>query len=1594
LYSNSEVNLTRVLMNQIEQLTRNDNRALQLFFCALVYVVSSKTNSENSDVILINNKSDAISENDVLIAKCDFSEENSFKEVLQQISRKISVSNSSVYGSYTAVCISDSDDQEKFNEYIEKNQIRMGLFYNTAEKRINVYTDLMCDMFDTNTVKNVFKNAISCILSNINSCLYDISLISDEETKELEKEINTKTELNYTVFNKALEEALEKGGSKIALKCNIDLDDVYAFLEDSKNAAADYKIKKCVLTRTSRFRIKKYDVEKGILFVLQTPDNDIFYLNHNAELFINSFDGNKNVQVLFDSVNSKNYDFYMSSKNKEITFHGDISDFDNLKKLIQLLYKFGIITLTAYSNDMSYTVQKLVPDEDEFIGADDVCLPYYKIQGTEVIIAGEKLQIYEASYLSANNISVLSFTYRELTDLINQINQDQFSSLKYSVFCIDKYEDIAVSLKLINELREKNNNVQSVVIGKLAGIFYKELSESDDIDFVINNNNYESLYSVCTSDNEYRYNYEHKSTSETNPDHLLADLSEIVYSSLPFDSSIEIKLSNGAEAATIINNVKAVSTLFGYISFEFDDNCTLEFFTRIFNALDVHDCLCKIHCTSLPDKKIIEYLTAQFRFIEWDIVLYSLSERHRKELQERFNITVQPSDDEIFRFLDACEKIANNEVGISFIIGLPCYNYKDIEETDNILNIFYNKYHSIRKLNAEKAVSKPEYLDVFSYDEIGMYTYASSYEEFLYFSELNLYNVEADETDVEKPYLMFADEEFNDNLIKNYLNVNKKTANIVGSIRRQIVFNSYSYNDIRIESNKLACYLKDKNVKKGDNVILLCSNPFYQIISIFASIKLGAVYVPLDIANPYERVCSILKQTSSECIISDSVLKNDYDVNNIINLSLSEYEMYPSESIITEIDPSDSIYIIFTSGTTGTPKGVELSNISLCNFIQWRIKKYGFTSEDVTMQTLQYSFDGYYTNLYSSIMSNGQLVVFDCKYYREYTEFPAVISNLNITNMSTVPPIAKAVYTYGNKSNLRSLRFIVLAGQKSDDSLLRTIKNYTPDVRIINEYGPTECCIAVFSNNDLDETNISTIGEPVWNTGAVILNHNNELMPIGVIGEICIYGIQLAKKYIGLKEETENKFIIQKSLNERVYKTGDLGYSTPDGKFHIMGRIDNQLKVNGFRIEPFEIERIITSIEEVDDCAVLSAVTNDGVEQIVAYYSSEKGMLKEKIYDKIISSLPKYMIPAKIIRVRCILRNSNGKIVPGNFEVISDNQEETAKKVFRSPRNEIEKEIISVIEEVLEVSGIGIDDNFFELGGNSFNALSIVSKTNRLFNTEELFSNPTVRMLYDNIISVNYHDDSILKQMNVSANSEYAMICIPYGGGTANVYYDLSKEVISISDKIDIYSVRLPGHEITDDENYMSIKDIANKILEYVIERNLYKKKLVVYGHCSNGSALTIELTRLLQENNMKPVLSFVGAALPANNSKIALKLIDMSSKLASDEAIFTRLKKMGFSAGTDESFMDRIVRAFRFDGESATEYYINMEKDVKLDVPIINIVSDDDPATKGYSKKYIQWNKYTDMLSLIVVNGGGHYFVNSRTAETAEKLVKAILMY
>lgn len=1573
-------------MQQIEQLTKNDNRALQLFFCALTYVVSSKINSEKSDVILINNKSDDISEDDVLIAKCDFSEEDSFKEILQQISKKISVNNSSVYGLYPAVCISDGDIQEKFNEYIERNQIRMGLYYNTTDKKINVYADLLCDMFDTNTVKHVFQNAISCILSNINSHLSDIHLISEKEIDELKKGINAKTELNYTIFNKALEEALEKGGSKIALKCNIALDDIYAFLENTKNTIADDKINNCVLAKTSRFRIQGYDVEKGKLIVLQTIDNDILYLNRNAELLINIFNGINNVKALFDAVSCSKFVFYASSQDKKTTFNYDISDFNNFKKVIQLLYSFGIITLTDYISDANNIVQKIVPDNDEFIGADDVCLSCLKTQDTEVIIVGEKLKINEASYLYEKNIPVLAFTYSELTELINETDRVNFDSLKYAVLCINKYEDLAVSVKIINELHSKNSNVRSVIIGKLANVFYKELTESDEIDFVIKNNNCESLYNICTGNND-----EHKVTSEIVAEPLIADLSKIVYSKSPFGSSFEIRLSSKSDAATVIKNIKTVSTLLGFISFELEENCTIEFFNKIFTSTDVHDCLCKIRCNSLPDRKIVEYLTERFRFIEWDISLYSLSERHRTELQEKFDIPTQPSDDNLFGFLDACEQTANNQVAISFIIGLPCYGYKDIEETNNTLNIFYNKYHSIRWLNAERAVSKPEYLDIFSYEEIGMYTYASSFEEFMYFSVLNDVN---EESEAEKPYLMYSDEKLNDSLTNHYSYVNKKIASIVGRIRRKIVFKSYSYNDIRIESNKLACYLKEKNIQKGDNIILLCSSPFYQIISIFASIKLGAVYVPLDISNPYERVCSILKQTGSECIISDAVLKYDYDVKNNINLSLKEYEKCSSERIVTEIDPSDSIYIIFTSGTTGNPKGVELSNISLCNFIQWRIKKYGFTSDDVTMQTLQYSFDGYYTNLYSAIMSNGQLVAFDSDYYREYEEFPEVISSLKVTNLSTVPPIAKAIYTYGNKSNLSSLKFIVLAGQKSDDSLLRTIKNYTHDIQIINEYGPTECCIAVFSNNDLDETNVSTIGEPVWNTGAVILNHNNELMPVGVIGEICIYGIQLAKRYIGLKEETENKFIVQKSLNERVYKTGDLGYSTLDGKFHIMGRIDNQLKINGFRIEPFEIERVITSIEEVDDCAVLSEDTNDGVEQIVAYYSSEKAMLKEKIYDKIISMLPKYMIPAKITRVRSILRNSNGKIIPGNFEVISDNEETNETKVFQAPRNEIEQEILNVLEDVLEVTGIDIDDNFFELGGNSFNALSIVSKTNRLFNTEELFSNPTVRMLYDNIISVNYHDDAILKQMNISAKSEYAMICIPYGGGNANVYYNLSKEISSISDKIDIYSVRLPGHEITDDENYMSIKDIAKEILEYVIEKNLNRKKLIVYGHCSNGSALTIELTRLLQENNMKPVLSFVGAALPANNSKIALKLIDLSSKLASNEAIFARLKKMGFSAGTDESFMDRIVRAFRFDGESATEYYINIDKDIKLDVPIVNIVSDDDPATKGYSKKYIQWKKYTDTLSLIVISGGGHYFVNTRTAKTAEELVKAILKY
>ena len=447
------------------------------------------------------------------------------------------------------------------------------------------------------------------------------------------------------------------------------------------------------------------------------------------------------------------------------------------------------------------------------------------------------------------------------------------------------------------------------------------------------------------------------------------------------------------------------------------------------------------------------------------------------------------------------------------------------------------------------------------------------------------------------------------------------------------------------------------------------------------------------------------------------------------------------ESLRKEI-PGDSLaYIIFTSGTVGKPKGVGVEHRGLANYVNWRLKNYGFLEEDVTMQLLSSSFDGFGANFYPALLSGGKLVLVGRDELSDYEKIARIIEQEGVTDTSLVPSMYEALLSHGEGEGFRSMKFVVLAGEKARGDIISSSKRRKPWIKLMNEYGPTEGTVAAAGNKQIEEENPAVIGTPIWNVRIYILGSGNHLQPKGLVGEIFISGAGLARGYLNDQELSARKFFYiaftpQQSV--RLYGTGDLGRWKYDGSIEFLGRIDSQVKIRGYRVELGEIEAQLLNHEAIQEAVVIDRKDEKGDKYLVAYIVSGKTFDTTELRNILSQSLPDYMIPSFFIPIGAIPLTPNGKI---DLKALPWSKGEASYREvgkYAAPRDKIEEKLVDIWYEVLGRSGtIGIDDNFFEIGGHSLKATILTSKIHRGLSVKiplaEVFKRQTIRGLSEYI---------------------------------------------------------------------------------------------------------------------------------------------------------------------------------------------------------------------------------------------------------------------
>lgn len=570
-----------------------------------------------------------------------------------------------------------------------------------------------------------------------------------------------------------------------------------------------------------------------------------------------------------------------------------------------------------------------------------------------------------------------------------------------------------------------------------------------------------------------------------------------------------------------------------------------------------------------------------------------------------------------------------------------------------------------------------------------------------------------------------------------------------------IVHNSkeYSYRVINDRANQLAHYLISKNINKEDKVCIYLDRSLTYIIAVLATLKVGATFVPIASNQAKKRINYILKDSQGKVVLTSKALKNNIDTNQIetfcLDVNNDVLEKQENKNIEVLVEPLEVCYLLYTSGSTGKPKGVLITQEGITNYLSSADQMYQMDSSYIFPLFTSIGFDLTITSTFLPLLYGGKMIIYkEPKHGPDLSLFDVIEENK--VNIIKLTPSHLSLLKDKNLKDSK-IKSMIVGGEEFKLNLANTIKDsFSSSLKIFNEYGPTEatvgCVVSKF--NQLKHKNKSVpIGLPIAGIQIFILDKNKNKVTRGVPGELYIAGKGLAKGYINNKVETSQKFGSLSFLDiEKVYQTGDLVRENKDGELEYLGRIDEQVKFRGFRIELLDIEINLLNFPRIKNVAVqlVTKFATDNEMQLVAFYTGESIINSEELSEYLVTELPDYMIPTHYQYLEQLPLTKNGKVDKQELKNLKISK--LNENIFIEPQGEIEELIAAIWQEVLKLEKVGSKDHFISLGGNSLAALRITARINEeveiKFPLNKVFELPTIHQY------AKYIEETLIKLLN------------------------------------------------------------------------------------------------------------------------------------------------------------------------------------------------------------------------------------------------------
>lgn len=547
-----------------------------------------------------------------------------------------------------------------------------------------------------------------------------------------------------------------------------------------------------------------------------------------------------------------------------------------------------------------------------------------------------------------------------------------------------------------------------------------------------------------------------------------------------------------------------------------------------------------------------------------------------------------------------------------------------------------------------------------------------------------------------------------------------------------------SYRELDQQANQLAHWLIGRGVKTETIVPILMDRSVEMLVAINGILKAGGAYLPLDPEHPHDRLAFIIDEVQASFVLTQAALEQKVP-GHIDAIALDGDTIAFSEQDEKRPNlpcaPDQLAYVIYTSGSTGNPKGVMLEHQSIANHMLWMQDDLPVDETDAVMLKTPYTFDVSLCELFLPLMCGSRLVIARPGGHKDPGYLVDLINQHKISHIHFVPSLAYLFLDVCDHARCPSLRRFILTGEAVSTELETRFAQAFPDAECWNLYGPTEA--AVHASLWLCGRNTSEytvpIGTALPNTRLYVVNDQMQLLAPGLVGELIIAGVQVARGYVNRPELTEERFIDDPYSNEpfKAYRTGDLVRIRPDGVLEYLGRNDFQVKLRGLRIELGEIESVILRYPGITQCSVLAREDRKNDQRLVAYLVSQSafgddvGPLKEHIA----KSLPSYMVPQHFVELPTLPLTSSGKV---DRKALPKPDVAPAPD-YRPPETTMEQELSGLWCTVLGVPRISVDANFFDLGGHSLLGTQMLAQIKTQYGVGlglgKLFEAPTVRAM-------------------------------------------------------------------------------------------------------------------------------------------------------------------------------------------------------------------------------------------------------------------------